>query len=297
MADESLRSDDLESAAAAPRSPTGRAAMGDRDGDSFRSIATDFAERLKPDEDGGDNALVTSAKELGEATASLPVVSTLSFGFAIAELLAQNGPSHPISAAHPSVLLLLALSASCSLYTTTFSLLEFYYLTMLSASDTRSRWLLSDRAHAQTSDRRSPAPLTRSKTSFERGALAQRIDREMLRFSPWRKMARNLLWVSVMLIIAAAATQTALEQGVESWTTVAILVVLGGGALLVPVTVMAVRLRFQPLLEAYRRETTEIATRAKYGRSLRRMPSDIMYRIAGSKSQLGQSARVADGVA
>ena len=81
--------------------------------------------------DQGNHALLSSAKNVGEATAVLPVVSTLSFGFAAAELLSQS------AAAHTSVLILLALSASLSMYTTTYSVLEYYYMSMLTASDTK----------------------------------------------------------------------------------------------------------------------------------------------------------------
>ena len=81
------------------------------------AAATDFDNVVV---DSGNHALVTSADAIGEATAVLPVVSTLVFGFAIAEILDHqndDGKSKP-------VLCLLALSASLSLYTTTFSVLE-----------------------------------------------------------------------------------------------------------------------------------------------------------------------------
>ena len=71
--------------------------------------------------DQGTHALITSATAIGEATAILPVVSTLVFGFAVTELLAQSRGSEQ----NRAVLLILGISASLSLFTTTFSVLEF----------------------------------------------------------------------------------------------------------------------------------------------------------------------------
>ena len=85
--------------------------------------------------DEGNHALVSSARNTGEAAAILPVVSTLSFGFATGELLAQRGAD-----AHGPVLVLLSLSAVFSLFTTTYSVLEYYYISMLTASDTQSHY-------------------------------------------------------------------------------------------------------------------------------------------------------------
>ena len=82
------------------------------------------------------HALISSAKHLGEATGVLPVVSTLSFGFAASGLLGQKEADHP-----PAVLVLLSLSACFSMYTTVYSVLEFYYIAMLTASDTKSNYL------------------------------------------------------------------------------------------------------------------------------------------------------------
>ena len=69
------------------------------------------------------HALVTSAAEVGEATYIMPIVSTLSFGFAVAEILAQN--HNYLEKKTGPVLCCLGLSASLSLYTTTFSVLEY----------------------------------------------------------------------------------------------------------------------------------------------------------------------------
>ena len=176
--------------------------------------------------DQGNHALLSSAKNVGEATAVLPVVSTLAFGFAAAELLSQS------AAAHASVLILLALSASLSMYTTTYSVLEYYYMSMLTASDTK----------VQTEDA----------AVAKRDELALKTDAAMRLFVPWRRLARNSLWWSATFILAAGAVQTIEERGVREWSTIVVIVILFTGAMLIPVTVQKFRHTFRPLLGLYR---------------------------------------------
>ena len=176
--------------------------------------------------DQGNHALLSSAMNVGQATAVLPVVSTLSFGFAATVLLSQS------AAAHASVLILLALSASLSMYTTTYSVLEYYYLVMLTASDTKAQ--AEDAAMAK------------------RDGLALETDAVILQFEPWRAWARNSLWGSVILILAAGAMQTIEERGVREWSTIVVVVILFTGAVLIPVTVKKFRYTFGPLLRLYR---------------------------------------------
>ena len=175
--------------------------------------------------DQGNHALLSSAKSVGEATAIFPVVSTLSFGFAAAELLSQS------AAAHASVLILLALSASLSMYTTTYSVLEYYYMSMLTASDTK----------VQTEDA----------AVAKRDELALKTDAAMRHFVPWRRLARNSLWWSAILILAAGAVQTIEERGVREWSTIVVLVILFTGAVLIRVTVHKFRATFRPLIQEY----------------------------------------------
>ena len=63
------------------------------------------------------------------------MVSTLTFGFA-AEVLLNFDASVP-----GSVLCLTCASAVCSLYTTVYSVLEFYYVAMLTAGDLKSQYV------------------------------------------------------------------------------------------------------------------------------------------------------------
>ena len=88
--------------------------------------------------DVGIHALITSATAVGEATAILPVVSTLVFGFAVEELLKSEQ--------NRAVLMPIGISASLSLFTTTFSVLEFCKRDAL-PRDRRGRTCLA-RAHS-----------------------------------------------------------------------------------------------------------------------------------------------------
>ena len=81
------------------------------------------------------SALISTSKEIGVATGILPVVSTLTFGFAATTLLEQKADLAE------STLILVSLSAVCSLYTTTYSVLEVYYVAMMTAGDTKSTYL------------------------------------------------------------------------------------------------------------------------------------------------------------
>ena len=80
------------------------------------------------------SALISTSMEIGVATGVLPVVSTLTFGFAVTTLIQYSFLAE-------STLILVSLSAVCSLYTTTYSVLEVYYVAMMTAGDTKSTYL------------------------------------------------------------------------------------------------------------------------------------------------------------
>ena len=135
------------------------------------------------------------------------------------------------AAAHASVLILIALSASLSMYTTTYSVLEYYYLVMLTASDTKVQ--AEDAAMAK------------------RDELALKTDAAMRLFVPWRRLAHNSLWWSAILILAAGAVQTIEERGVREWSTIVVIVILFTGSVLIRVTVQKFRATFRPLIQEY----------------------------------------------
>ena len=100
------------------------------------------------------------------ATGILPVVSTLTFGFAATTLLEQKADLAE------STLILVSLSAVCSLYTTTYSVLEFYYVAMMTAGDTKSTYL----AAASTEQNRQETTATMNFKSDDLDDLARRVD-------------------------------------------------------------------------------------------------------------------------
>jgi len=188
--------------------------------------------------EGGNHTLVSSARAVGEATAVLPVVSTLSFGFAVSQLLiAESMP--------PAVRILLSVSAACSTYTTTFSVLEFYYVNMLTASDQKSHY------YTQITE-------DDSLDAEFRDTLAQEVDEVVTQFEPWRKLARTTLWLSVVFILAAAATKTGLQTTLGDWKMMLSVVVLALGIMVVPTTVYFFRKRFTPLIQRYPKRHTNV---------------------------------------
>lgn len=173
------------------------------------------------------HALIRAGESLGDASATLPVVSTLTFGFAVGTLL-----GHKPGDTHEAVLLLLAASACFSLWTTSFAVLEKYYLTMLEHADVRA-------AHNAT-----------QQPSVNRSDLAVRVDQEIAGFGRWRALARNCLWISVVLILAAIVVDFAHKHGTTSWWwAIAALVTLASASL--PATVWVFRQTYIPLLEDY----------------------------------------------
>lgn len=197
--------------------------------------------------DDGGHALVASARALGSATSILPVVSTLSFGFAAGKLLE---PAVLTGDETTPVLILLALSACFSLYTTTYSVLEFFYISMLTASDAKSNYNCNYLVASKEQD-----PTSRE-ASQKRDDMARQVNAIVLAFEPWRWQARNSMWLSLMLILAAAGTQTALHAS-DPVGVIAVVSILSVGALIVPLTVLRFRRSFAPLLENYRAQRME----------------------------------------
>ena len=180
----------------------------------------------------GAHALVAHATIVGDATSVLPVISTLSFGFSVAGLLEQ----HHDERKSPLVQLLLALSAVLSLYTTTFAVLEAYYIKMLGSADVFAEYINAHYDDFAVED--------------DRDTLARAVNELVIESSHKRAYARNALWASVVLLLAACGVQTFHVTGVNAMT-VALAVVLLAGAFAVPRTVLFFRRRYRPVLEAY----------------------------------------------
>ena len=116
------------------------------------------------------------------------------------------------------VLLLLGVSASLSLYTTTFSVLEYYYIKMLTAGDTYAGYLntvLSEEDEKEAlleatggdsavaiaaADARVASAAA---ANVERDLLGRKLDEMIMNFARLRKWARNSLWCSVRKLLAS----------------------------------------------------------------------------------------------
>ena len=113
------------------------------------------------------------------------MVSTLTFGVAVQCVFDAGSPETPVAALE---LILLCASASLSVFTTTFSLLEYYYVTMLEGGDA---WI-SYVGQGESGD----DDATRDVFAHEGWAILEG-------FSARRKQARDNMWASLALILVA----------------------------------------------------------------------------------------------
>ena len=94
-----------------------------------------------------------------------------------------------------ALVLVLTISAVSSLWTTTFSVLEYYYMAMLAYSDQKA-------AHAEAEGLMSSGGVAEAAW---REKLAQDVDAAVVSFGTMRASARNNLWISVMTLLGAMA--------------------------------------------------------------------------------------------
>merc|ERR1711924_243796 len=136
------------------------------------------------------------------------------------------------------MMILLMLSAGCSLWTTAFSVLEFYYVALLSYADSKSSY--------------GNAMNALDGVTTSRESLARRVDTLLVRFQSLRRLARNLLWASIGFLMIAIGTKTALTHGsssVVTWLGVAICATSVVGMI---VTIHVFRSAYRPIVYDYR---------------------------------------------
>ena len=85
----------------------------------------------------------------------------------------------------------------------------------------------------------------------DRDVLARSVDSLLITFGQWRRGARNSLWASVVLILAACGVNAVATEGL-TWATFLLALILIAGAVNLGVTVREFRLRYRPLLLSYR---------------------------------------------
>ncbi len=158
----------------------------------------------------------------------LPVVSTLIFGLAanLAPTTAQ-----PMS-------FFFASSAACSLYATTYAVLEAYYIAMVASADVAARYLVDEEWGRNTCD-----------------SLARKVDDMLRAFEPYRRRSLDAVWGGVVFLLiaycCACAPPLRRDDGNrwEMWFSVP---PLAAGVIFVPRTVLMFRRTFRPLVERYR---------------------------------------------
>ena len=177
-----------------------------------------------------NHALVSSASAAGKAKSMLPVVSTLIFGLA-ANLAPTT--SQPMS-------FFFAVSAACSLYTTTYAVLEAYYIAMVTSGDVTARYLhLADeeRGHKTRDD------------------LARKVDETLRAFEPYHRRSLDAMWGGVVFLLVAyccACAPPLRRDDGNRWGMWFSIPPLAAGVLFVPRTVLMFRRAFVPLVERYR---------------------------------------------
>eukprot|EP00928_Gymnodinium_smaydae_P021820 TRINITY_DN18540_c0_g2_i1.p1 TRINITY_DN18540_c0_g2~~TRINITY_DN18540_c0_g2_i1.p1 ORF type:complete len:272 (-),score=42.59 TRINITY_DN18540_c0_g2_i1:121-885(-) len=192
--------------------------------------------------------LMDSCKSLGDATEILPVVSALVFVLSVTELLSlargdDNRAPSVMTAWHKAVMLLLAFAACLSGFTTTFALLEFYYIRMSCGADRELHYNHIQRLGVDDEER-----------VFERQEFVSLVFKALDTFKLLRRLARNSMWAAMMCMLLATALYI-LSAAEGSWATVAAASVLVLGILAMLGTVLWFRSVYRPLLEQYQRKS------------------------------------------
>ena len=131
-------------------------------------------------------------------------------------------------------------SAACSLYTTTYAVLEAYYIAMVTSGDVTARYLhLADEEWGRnTCD-----------------SLARKVDDMLRAFEPYRRRSLDAVWGGVVFLLIAyccgCAPPLRRDDG-DRWGMWFSIPPLAAGVVFVPRTVLMFRRAFVPLVERYR---------------------------------------------
>ena len=149
-------------------------------------------------------------------TSALPIISSLNFGCAVGAILFVDWVPGP-----DVVKFLLAVSAALSLFSTTFALLEVYYIHMVVGRSTRQN------------------------NSAAQNARFSALSMTVRKFTPLRTAARHALWFGVVSLIIACAILVWSIGGIWNKLSGVALVV---GSAAVPITVWLFRSEYRLLL-------------------------------------------------
>ena len=147
---------------------------------------------------------------------------------------------------------------SLSLYTTAYSVLEFYYVKMLANADIYYQYRQVDaRARAPPDE-----PEAAAAAPADGEALAQRTDALILRFHRMRLWARNALWASIVLLLCAHCSEIFAKSRLGTGAAIQFGILVAGAAA-VPYTVARFRAEYRRAL------SRGVSNRAGRGRSSR----------------------------
>jgi hypothetical protein len=150
---------------------------------------------------------------IGDASASLGLISTLVFSICIGSMMQL-----PTDSPHEFLHLFLALAAAFSTYTTTYSLLEYYYVQTLKGVDNFMKNRLvsipgmepsTDGQDAELGEYKNLLTSTRGVAGVvgDRARLVYVVETSFSTFNDMRMWARNCMWLGLMCLNGAAITK------------------------------------------------------------------------------------------
>ena len=166
--------------------------------------------------------LADSALSLGTATASLPLVTMLGFGYSLMQLLLL--PPDVLSSASLAegcMVVSLAVAVAVSALTLAYSLLEVYYINMVTSA---CRHMQSEQLQQE---------------------IMEDLDSKLQDFAGTRAIARNGTWLSMLTLMVALAAKLATGAGAVSLIST---VVVLAGVVVVAGIVASFRKAYRPML-------------------------------------------------
>ena len=155
-------------------------------------IAEGMVNGMSIGETGRHNMAITGMTDVAAATSALPMVAAISLGFSIAVLMDPERQMFDGSMLGMVDTLALACACALSVYTITFSLLEFYYIHMVAGAV-----CVEDARRADYYGARVPAA----------PVLAEQLVAAIEEFNGPRARARETMWYSLSALLLAVVAR------------------------------------------------------------------------------------------
>mmetsp|Transcript_49506 Transcript_49506/g.130580 ORF Transcript_49506/g.130580 Transcript_49506/m.130580 type:complete len:200 (-) Transcript_49506:139-738(-) len=184
-----------------------------------------------------DGAALREIDAVAGASSSLGLISTLVFGTCVSTILAWEEKDYEDLTRSMAVnifLLCMSFGTACSMFTTAFSLLDYYYAQMLRSIDDN----MSNREEGEDSE------AMRRNLHMDAISLMRSLDH-------WRGYARNSMWISMVCLICGAGAHIVINEklGPVVYTALSALAVC---IVMVIATVSTFRAKFKPVLTKYK---------------------------------------------